>query len=141
MPIARNYTTLWARSVDGKNLGLVFTDGQCYWNQKTFCVKHLKGFGFGKSSMMETVMVEQANLLADTLIKKNGGHIEINNKLVARASVTYEKNGSFAIEVPAAALKQFDSGTLNVRVSFLDQDSHSDDLYDTWSGTIEYSAS
>ena len=26
-------------------------------------------------------MVEQANLLADTLIKKNGGHIEINNKL------------------------------------------------------------
>ncbi|MFC6962914.1 hypothetical protein [Halocatena marina] len=67
--------------------------------------------------------------------------IEINDKLVARASVTFEKNGSFAIEVPTAALKQFDSGTLNVRVSFLDQDSHSDDLYDTWSGTIEYSAS
>ncbi|WP_248907968.1 hypothetical protein [Halocatena marina] len=67
--------------------------------------------------------------------------IEINNKLVARASVTYEKNGSFAIEVPTAALKQFASGTLNVRVSFLDQDSQSDDLYDTWSGTIEYSAS
>ena len=67
--------------MEGKNLGLVFTDGQFYWNQKTFCVKHLKGFGFGKSSMMETVMVEQANLLADQLIKKNGGHIEINNKL------------------------------------------------------------
>ena len=76
----RNYTTLWARSVEGKNLGLVFTDGQFYWNQKNFCVKHLRGFGFGKSLMMETVMVEQASLLADQLVKK-GGHTEVSNRL------------------------------------------------------------
>lgn len=67
--------------------------------------------------------------------------VEVNDKLVARASVTFEKNGSFAIEIPSAALQQFDSGTLDVRVSLLDEDSHSDDLYDTWSGTIEYSSS
>lgn len=67
--------------------------------------------------------------------------VEIEDKPVARASVTFEKNGSFAIKIPSAALEQFDSQTLDVRVSLLDEDSHSDDLYDTTVVTIEYSVS
>ena len=33
-----NYTTLWARSVKGKNLGLVMNDGSFHSKQKNFCL-------------------------------------------------------------------------------------------------------
>jgi len=79
----RNYTTLWARSVGGRNLGLVFTDGQFYWNQKHFAVKHLKNFGFGKTSL-QTVIVDQANDLTNFLEKQSVvGNVEISNEVFA----------------------------------------------------------
>jgi len=79
----RNYTTLWARSVGGRNLGLVFTDGQFYWNQKHFAVKHLKNFGFGKTSL-QTVIVDQANDLTNFLEKQSDhGNVEISNEVFA----------------------------------------------------------
>ena len=81
-----NYTTLWARSTGGKNHGLVFTDGAFYWNQKNFSMKHLRNFGFGKSSMMETVMLEQASSLAETLAN-NSGVTEVTNKLFSNAII------------------------------------------------------
>ena len=41
-----NYTTLWARSVKGKNLGLVMNDGSFHSKQKNFqageLVRYLK---------------------------------------------------------------------------------------------------
>ena len=79
----RNYTTLWARSVGGRNLGLVFTDGQFYWNQKHFAVKHLKNFGFGKTSL-QTVIVDQANDLTSFLEKQSvNRNVEISNEVFA----------------------------------------------------------
>ena len=81
--VLRNYTTLWARSVGGRNLGLVFTDGQFYWNQKHFAVKHLKNFGFGKTSL-QTVIVDQANDLTNFLEKQSVvGYVEISNEVFA----------------------------------------------------------
>ena len=76
-----NYTTRWARSVGGRNLGLVFVDGPFYHSQKLFLVKQLKQFGFGKNSL-ETVIVEQANNLADYL-EENTGRQVINKGVFA----------------------------------------------------------
>ena len=62
----QNYTTQWARSLGGRNLGVAFTDGAFFNSQKLFLVKQLKQFGFGKTSL-ETVIVEQANRLVSYL--------------------------------------------------------------------------
>ena len=76
-----NFTTRWARSVGGTNQGIVFTDGPLYHSQKHFMVKQLRNFGFGKTSL-ETVMVEQANLLTQHL-EANTGKVLVNNELFA----------------------------------------------------------
>ena len=77
----QNYTICWARSQGGKSQGLVFTDGDFHSRQKNFCVKHLKNFGFGKTSL-ETVILEQAQLLTEYL-GDNEGPTEVTNKLFA----------------------------------------------------------
>lgn len=65
--------------------------------------------------------------------------VTINDTLVARTDIVpFRKEGSFPIPIKRAALDRFDAGTLEVRVLLFEEDSHSDDLYDTWSGTIEY---
>lgn len=67
--------------------------------------------------------------------------VEINGQIVARTDIVpFRKEGSFTIPLKAAALNQFDSGPLNVRVSLFDEDHKYADLYDTWTGTIEYNA-
>ena len=76
-----NYTTRWAKSVGGKNLGLSFIDGPFYHSQKIFLVKQLKQFGFGKTSL-ETVILEQANNLVDYL-EENTGRQVINKGVFA----------------------------------------------------------
>ena len=76
-----NYTTRWAKSVGGKNLGLSFIDGPFYHSQKIFLVKQLKQFGFGKISL-ETVILEQANNLVDYL-EENTGRQVINKGVFA----------------------------------------------------------
>ena len=58
-----NYTTLWARSVKGKNLGLSMNDGSFHSRQKNFCLKHLRNFGFGKTDF-QSVISEQAEELS-----------------------------------------------------------------------------
>jgi hypothetical protein len=68
-------------------------------------------------------------------------YVEINGESVARDEVNLRQDGSFTIEIHPGALEQFDSGTLDVRVSLLDVDHKHDDRYDTWTGTIEYVAS
>ena len=67
--------------------------------------------------------------------------VEINDKLVERTEIVpFHESGTFTIRIRQAALDQFESGTLEVRVTLLEQDSHYADMYDTWTGTIEYSA-
>jgi hypothetical protein len=65
--------------------------------------------------------------------------VEVNDQIVARTDIVpFRKEGSFTIPIKRAALDQFDAGTLTVRVSLFDEDSHYADLYDTWTGTVEY---
>ena len=84
-PYPRNYTTLWARSVKGKNLGLVMNDGDFQTRQKNFCMKHLKNFGFGKKDF-ESVISEQAKELVDYLERKEG-KMTINNSVFSTSAV------------------------------------------------------
>ena len=77
----QNYTICWARSQGGKSRGLVFIDGDFFSRQKNFCVKHLKNFGFGKTSL-ETVILEQAHNLTEFL-GDNEGATEVSNNLFA----------------------------------------------------------
>lgn len=67
--------------------------------------------------------------------------VEINGQIVARTDIVpFRKEGSFTIPIPAAALQQFDSGTLDIRVSLFDEDHSRADRYGTWTTTIEYTA-
>lgn len=43
-------------------LGLIFGEGESWKNQRRFTLRHLRGFGFGKSSM-ETVIHEEISEL------------------------------------------------------------------------------
>ena len=81
----RNYTTLWARSRNGKNQGLVFVDGSFQTRQKNFCMKHLRNFGFGKRDF-QGVMVDQAMELVGHL-ETMEGRVMINNGLFSTSAV------------------------------------------------------
>lgn len=66
--------------------------------------------------------------------------VTVNDTLIARTDVVERtRYGTFPISIPASALSQFDAGTLDVQVLMMDRDSHHDDLYRRWNGTIEYS--
>ncbi|MFC6962096.1 hypothetical protein [Halocatena marina] len=67
--------------------------------------------------------------------------VEINGEIVARDEVNLRKDGSFTIDVRPGALEQFDSGTLKVSATLYDEDHKHDDIYGTWSGTVEYTSS
>ena len=41
----QNYTTRWARSLGGRNLGVAFTDGAFFNSQKDWIVKQVKRIG------------------------------------------------------------------------------------------------
>ncbi|XP_021945308.1 methyl farnesoate epoxidase isoform X2 [Folsomia candida] len=47
---------------EGRKLGLIFGEGESWKNQRRFTLRHLRGFGFGKSSM-ETVIHEEISEL------------------------------------------------------------------------------
>jgi hypothetical protein len=65
--------------------------------------------------------------------------VRINGERVARAGVRFQHDeGTHGIEMEKAALRQFNSGTLNVEVLLLDRDKQTDDMYGKWTGTIQY---
>lgn len=65
--------------------------------------------------------------------------VRINGERVARAGVRFQHDeGTHRIEIDKAALRQFDSGTLNVEVLLLDKDKQTDDMYGKWTGTIQH---
>ena len=68
--------------------------------------------------------------------------VEINGVLVERTGIKpFEANGTFRINVRQAGLQQFEPGTLNVRVTMMEEDSHYADWYGSWNGTVEYDPS
>lgn len=64
--------------------------------------------------------------------------VEINDKIISREDAYMRKDDTFEVFVHPDALKQFDAGTLSVRVTMYDEDHKHDDRYDEWTGTIEY---
>ena len=63
----------------------------------------------------------------------------VNGELVERSpELERQRYGQFTIGVHPGALRQFEPGTLEVKVMLMDQDSQYDDVYGTWTGTIEY---
>lgn len=68
--------------------------------------------------------------------------VKINGELIAQTDVVEQKRyGTYSINIPPSALSQFDAGTLDVQVIMMDRDSHHDDLYRRWNGTIQYAPS
>lgn len=66
--------------------------------------------------------------------------VYIDGRLIAQTDVVGQQQyGTYSVDIPRSALTQFDAGTLDVQVVMMDRDSHYDDLYRRWNGTIEYS--
>ena len=79
-PYFSNFTTKWARSPGGRNLGVVMTEGAQWLGQRNFTVKQLKNFGFGKKDL-EGVIVEEARDLVEH-IDSLGGLVKVNDSLL-----------------------------------------------------------
>ncbi|CAH1119577.1 unnamed protein product [Phaedon cochleariae] len=47
----------------GKRLGIVFSDGQLWKNQRKFSLQHLRSFGFGRREMEEKIQEETRSLI------------------------------------------------------------------------------
>ncbi|XP_056631073.1 methyl farnesoate epoxidase-like [Diorhabda sublineata] len=47
----------------GKRLGIVFSDGQFWQNQRKFSIQHLRNFGFGRKEMEEKILEETKELI------------------------------------------------------------------------------
>lgn len=69
------------------------------------------------------------------LVKIDGTPVERSAILNPRQDKEYE---TFNVSVQENGLEQFDPGTLDVKVIFFDRDADYDDVYDVWTGTIEY---
>lgn len=64
--------------------------------------------------------------------------VVLNGKSVERAEYLDHKQGTFDVTIRKQSLDQVEPGTLEVKVYLLDRDGQRDDLFGTWSGTIEY---
>ncbi|WP_435335168.1 hypothetical protein [Haloarchaeobius sp. TZWWS8] len=65
--------------------------------------------------------------------------VEINGEYVERTDYTdFDENMEYTIDVHPGGLKQFEDGELDVKVYLLDQDKKHDDIFGTWSTTVEY---
>ncbi len=65
--------------------------------------------------------------------------VKLDGVLVARTRELDDiPDVSYNIDIPTGALKQFDSGQLEVTVLLFDPDKKSDDLYGRWDGTVTY---
>lgn len=54
---------------NGRNLGIVATDGQTWTNQRRFSLKQLRDLGFGRKSL-DSVMIEEVDEVIDEMIEK-----------------------------------------------------------------------
>ena len=57
-------------------LGITFTDGDFWFVQRNFLVRHLREFGFGKSTMEEMIKEQLYGILS--ILKTNGSGIQVN---------------------------------------------------------------
>ncbi|CAH1107251.1 unnamed protein product [Psylliodes chrysocephalus] len=62
----------------GKRLGIVFSDGQFWQNQRKFSLQHLRSFGFGRKEMEEKIQEETRSLI-EIFKNKNSEPIFMHN--------------------------------------------------------------
>lgn len=66
---------------NGRKLGLIFSEGAFWREQRRFCLRHLRDFGFGKSEI-EVVIHEEISKCLNSIKKKmkenTGGIVEMN---------------------------------------------------------------
>ncbi|CAH1235119.1 unnamed protein product [Diabrotica balteata] len=74
----------------GKRLGIVFSDGQFWQNQRKFSIQHLRNFGFGRREMEEKIHEETRALIehfkkndAEPVFMHNAFDISVLNALWA----------------------------------------------------------
>ncbi|KAJ8867266.1 hypothetical protein PR048_031065 [Dryococelus australis] len=61
----------------GQRLGVVFTDGALWQQQRKFSLKHLRNLGLGKSTMESQIRSEAVELVASLRRKSEGGSVPI----------------------------------------------------------------
>ncbi|WP_435360531.1 hypothetical protein [Haloarchaeobius sp. DFWS5] len=65
--------------------------------------------------------------------------VRVNGELVERSDYTdFSEEMTYTVDVHPGGLKQFDDGELDIEVLLMDQDKTYDDVYGSWTGTIEY---
>ena len=57
-------------TTDGHPLGLLWTQGKYWQEQRRFTIKHLKGFGFGRAKL-DTIIQDEAGHLIESLLSKS----------------------------------------------------------------------
>ena len=70
---------LKVRNMGKVDRGLIFSEGAEWQEQRRFCLKTLRDFGFGKKSM-ETVVMEEVNELISGFRKQAGQPISTQNR-------------------------------------------------------------
>ncbi|CAG9558106.1 unnamed protein product [Danaus chrysippus] len=66
----------------GERRGVLLTDGELWKEQRKFLIRHLKEFGFGRSGMSETAVVEAEHMTQDILDimgEKKSATIQMHN--------------------------------------------------------------
>jgi len=66
------------RGINGRNLGIITTDGYTWSTQRRFALKQLRDLGFGKKNL-DDVMVEEIDAVIDELLKHKDQSVEINS--------------------------------------------------------------
>ena len=71
----KSYFHNYIRGENGRNLGIINTDGQTWTNQRRFSLKQLRDLGFGKKSL-DSVMLEEVDDVIDDMIQKKNVKME-----------------------------------------------------------------
>ena len=112
----KSYFHNYIRGENGKNLGIINTDGQTWTNQRRFSLKQLKDLGFGRKSL-DSVMLEEVDDVIDEMIQKKNVTMEstfnvaiINVLWQIVASKRFDPNAADTKRMMALLNLQFKAG-------------------------------
>ena len=112
----KSYFHNYIRGENGRNLGIINTDGQTWTNQRRFSLKQLKDLGFGRKSL-DSVMLEEVDDVIDGMITKKNVTMEstfnvsiINVLWQIVASKRFDPNAEDTKRMMALLNLQFKSG-------------------------------
>ena len=75
----QGYTQKHVRGRDGETLGILFTTGKFWQEQRRFTLKHLKNLGFGRNKLDTIIHEEVSYLINDMLYKSKYGDVLIED--------------------------------------------------------------